>query len=248
MVSHDPKRASEWLNLYIEEFMAANIEASLDRSRQVYKVIQDRMAPLQEQVVEAEANLMRYRERDDAVLFADEDQNVISEQLSTLTTEYAQTKADRIRMETKINALRALRGKENLSYATFAEVLQDPTVQALVQERNQPRGDAQREAPRAQGGPPADPGPALVHGDAGSPDRAAGRGDQDLARDRLRHRQPARALAARQHPGAPRSRPSRCRSSASRPTGSSASTSRTSSSSRTCCRARTRPTSRRPRR
>ena len=81
MVSDDPERASEWLNLYIEEFMAANIEASLDRSKQVYKVIQDRMAPLQEQVVEAEANLMRYRERDDAVLFADEDQNVISEQL-----------------------------------------------------------------------------------------------------------------------------------------------------------------------
>jgi polysaccharide biosynthesis transport protein len=137
MVSHDPERASEWLNLYIEEFMASNIEASLDRSKQVYEVIQDRMAPLQEQVIEAEANLMRYRERDDAVLFADEDQNVISEQLSTLTTEYAQSKADRIRMETKINALRSLRGKEDLSYATFAEVLQDRTVQTLVQERNE---------------------------------------------------------------------------------------------------------------
>jgi len=136
MVSPDPERASEWLNLYVEEFMAANITASLDRSKQVYDVIQDRMAPLQQQVIDAEANLMQYRERDDAVLFADEDQNVISEQLSTLTTEYAQSKADRIRMETKINALRSLRGKENLSYATFAEVLQDPTVQSLVQERN----------------------------------------------------------------------------------------------------------------
>ena len=135
MVSADPDRASEWLNLYVEEFMAANITASLDRSKQVYEVIQDRMAPLQEQVVVAEANLMQYRERDDAVLFADEDQNVISEQLSTLTTEYAQAKADRIRMETKINALRSL-GRTNLSYTTFAEVLQDPTVQSLVQERN----------------------------------------------------------------------------------------------------------------
>jgi len=135
MVSADPERASEWLNLYIEEFMAANIEASLDRSRQVYKVIQDRMAPLEDQVAQAEANLMQYRERDDAVLFADEDQNVISEQLSTLTTAYAQAKADRIRLETKINALRSL-GKTNVSYRTFAEVLEDPTVQSLVQERN----------------------------------------------------------------------------------------------------------------
>ena len=135
MVSPDPERASEWLNLYVEEFMAANITASLDRSKQVYDVIQDRMAPLQDQVAQAEANLMQYRERDDAVLFADEDQNVISEQLSTLTTEYAQTKADRIRLETKINALRSL-SRTNVSYATFAEVLQDPTVQSLVQERN----------------------------------------------------------------------------------------------------------------
>ena len=137
MVSADPERASEWLNLYIKEFMASNIEASLDRSKQVYDVIQERMAPLQEQVVEAEAALMTYRERDDAVLFADEDQNVISEQLSTLTTEYAQSKADRIRVETKINALRSLGRTKNLSYTTFAEVLQDKTVQELVKERNQ---------------------------------------------------------------------------------------------------------------
>ena len=135
MVSPDPERASEWLNLYVEEFMKSNIEAALDRSKQVYNVIQDRLAPLQDQVAQAEANLMQYRERDDAVLFADEDQNVISEQLSTLTTEYAQAKADRIRLETKINALRSL-GRTTQSYATFAEVLQDPTVQNLVQERN----------------------------------------------------------------------------------------------------------------
>jgi len=137
MVSADPERASEWLNLYVEEFMASNIEASLDRSKKVYEVIQERMAPLKEQVVEAEAALMTYRERDDAVLFADGDQNVISEQLSTLTTEYAQTKADRIRMETKINALRSLGRTENLSYTTFAEVLQDKTVQDLVERRNE---------------------------------------------------------------------------------------------------------------
>ena len=58
MISSDPERASEWLNLYIKEFMASNIEASLDRSKQVYEVIQERMAPLQEQVVAAAAALM----------------------------------------------------------------------------------------------------------------------------------------------------------------------------------------------
>ncbi len=144
MVSDDPVRASEWLNLYIEEFMASNIEASLDRSRQVYKVIQDRMAPLQEQVVEAEANLMRYRERDDAVLFADEDQNVISEQLSTLTTEYAQAKADRIRMETKINALRSLGRSANLSYSDLRRGVAGPDGPGTCQGTKPTRSPAQR--------------------------------------------------------------------------------------------------------
>ncbi len=45
-------------------------------------------------------------------------------------------KTDRIQLETKINALRRV-GRQNVSYTTFAEVLQDPTVQSLVQERNQ---------------------------------------------------------------------------------------------------------------
>ena len=78
---------------------------------------------------------MDFREREDQVLLADQDKNVITEQVNTLTTEYANAKAERIRLETKINALRSLRAS-NVSVASFPEVLKDSTVQNLVQQRN----------------------------------------------------------------------------------------------------------------
>jgi capsular exopolysaccharide synthesis family protein len=79
--------------------------------------------------------LMEFREREDAVLLADQDKNVITEQVNTLTSEYATSKADRIRLETKINALRSLRAS-NVSEVSFPEVLRDSTIQILVQQRN----------------------------------------------------------------------------------------------------------------
>jgi capsular exopolysaccharide synthesis family protein len=131
----DPATASEWLNIYIDEYKAANIENSLERTREVYEVIQKRLDPLREKVAGSELDLMRFREREDAVLFADQDKNVITEQVSTLTTAYAEAKSERIQLETKLNALRSLRAS-NISENSFSEVLKDPTIQALVQQRN----------------------------------------------------------------------------------------------------------------
>ncbi len=126
---------AEWLNIYIEEYKAANIEDSLERTREVYEVIQNRLNPLRTKVEESEQMLLEFREREDAVLLADQDKNVITEQVNTLTSEYATAKAERIRLETKLNALRSLRAN-NTSVASFPEVLRDSTIQNLVQQRN----------------------------------------------------------------------------------------------------------------
>jgi succinoglycan biosynthesis transport protein ExoP len=126
---------AEWLNIYIEEFTAANIEDSIGRTRQVYEVIQSRLDPLRTKVADSEQLLMDFREREDAVLLADQDRNVITEQVNTLTTNYAETKAERIGLETKLNALKSLR-ESNLSAISLSEVLKDNTVQNLVQQRN----------------------------------------------------------------------------------------------------------------
>ncbi len=136
LVGREQNALAEWLNIYIDEYKAANIEDSIERTREVYDVIQSRLDPLRSKVVESENMLMEFREREDAVLLADQDKNVITEQVNTLTSEYATTKADRIRLETKINALRSLRAS-NVSEVSFPEVLRDSTIQLLVQQRNE---------------------------------------------------------------------------------------------------------------
>ncbi|MEJ2582343.1 MAG: GumC family protein [Acidobacteriota bacterium] len=135
LVGREQDAIAEWLNIYIEEYKAANIEDSLERTHEVYEVIQDRLDPLRAKLEESEQMLMEFSERDDAVLLADQDKNVITEQVNTLTTEYATAKAERIRLETKLNALRNLRAT-NVSVASFPEVLKDSTIQNLMQQRN----------------------------------------------------------------------------------------------------------------
>ena len=135
MVGRDPAAVSEWVNVYIQEYKAANIENSLARTHEVYQVIQARLNPLREKLNESEETLMRFREHEGAVLSADQDKNVITEQVNTLTTAYAEAKTERIRLETKINALRSLRASSG-SAASFSGVLQDPTIQSLMQQRN----------------------------------------------------------------------------------------------------------------
>ncbi len=132
----DPQRAAEWLNVYVQELIALNIEDNLERTRKVYEVIQSKLEPLRRQVETSEQALLSFKERKDALLFADQDKNVITEQVNTLTSEYAKAKAERIQLETKIAALRQLRA-ERISEASFPEVLDDPTIQALTQQRNQ---------------------------------------------------------------------------------------------------------------
>jgi len=139
LVGRQQDALAEWLNIYIQEYTAANIEDSLERTQEVYKVIQERLAPLRINVEESEGQLMDFREREDAVLLADQDKNVITEQVNTLTTAYAEAKSERIRLETKLNALRNLRAF-NISETSFPEVLKDEMVKDLIQQRNEYQG------------------------------------------------------------------------------------------------------------
>jgi polysaccharide biosynthesis transport protein len=136
LTATDPHRAAEWLNVYVEEYIAINIEDNLERTRKVYQVIQSKLDPLRKQLEGSEERLLSFKERKDALLVGDQDKNVITEQVNTLTSAYAQAKADRIELETKINALKRLRS-ENISEASFPEVLNDPTIQQLRQQKNQ---------------------------------------------------------------------------------------------------------------
>ena len=134
MIGTSPDRVAEWANAYAQVYIETRIEDNLDKTRQVYKVISDRLNPLRKQVADSEQKLVDFRMRQDGLLFADQDKNVISEQVNTLTSEYAQAKSQRIRLESRLNALTRLR-ESGMAEAAFSEVLNDETIQALRQER-----------------------------------------------------------------------------------------------------------------
>ncbi len=136
MINPDPKKAAEWLNLYVQEYIAINIEDNLDRTRKVYQVIQSKLDPLRKQLEASEQKLLQFKERKDALLVGDQDKNVITEQVNTLTSAYAKAKTERIKLETKIAALKRLKA-ENLSGASLPEIMNDPTIQQLRQQKNQ---------------------------------------------------------------------------------------------------------------
>jgi len=135
MVGRDAQQVSEWLNVFVEEYIAKNIEDSLERIRRVQTVIQERMDPLKEQMTSSEQLLMEFQERQDALLFADQDKNVISEQVNRLTAEYAQAKTDRIRLETRIRGLERLKTTD-LAEARISDVLNDAGLNQLRSDLN----------------------------------------------------------------------------------------------------------------
>jgi capsular exopolysaccharide synthesis family protein len=137
MVSQDPEQAADWLNRYVQEYIKINIDDNLLRARQVFEVIQDRLDPLRADLARSERELMEFKERENAILFADQDKNVITEQVNTLTTEYAQAKAERIRIETKLQAIRRLQSEDKISDAVFPEVQEDATIRSLTEQHNQ---------------------------------------------------------------------------------------------------------------
>jgi len=135
MVGRDPDRVAEWLNVYVQEYIRANIEDGIDRTKKIFEVIQTRLDPLRQQVHDAEQSLMSFHEGHASLGFADEQKNVITEQVDLLTKEYAQAKSERINIETKLNALNQLRAR-HLSEVSFPEVLADSTISSLMQRRN----------------------------------------------------------------------------------------------------------------
>jgi len=130
MTGRDPDKVSEWLNVYVQEYIAINIEDNLNRTRKVYQVINEKLNPLRQQLEQSEQKLISFKENEEAFLVGDQDKNVITEQVNTLTTEYARAKAERIKLETKIAALQGV-DVSSLSRATLPDVLQDPTIQRL---------------------------------------------------------------------------------------------------------------------
>jgi len=135
LIAKDPVHAAEWLNVFIDEYIAMNIEDNLQRTQKVSDVIQSKLDPLRQQLSKSEQSLVTFREKKGSLLFSDQDKNVISEQINMLTTEYAKAKAERIRLETKLSALDHIEPGQ-LGRLSLPEILKDPTIAQLRAQKN----------------------------------------------------------------------------------------------------------------
>ncbi len=130
--------------------------------QEIYKVIQDRLAPMRDRVKESEEDLMAFRERDTEMLFADEDQNVISEQIENSDDRLCfESKAERIRLETRLNAVNDLSAVD-LAETSFPAVLNDATIQGLLQQKADLEVELTDKLRQHEGGSPAGAAVALV--------------------------------------------------------------------------------------
>ncbi len=130
MKGSNPEQITEWLNIYVDEYIRYGIEDTLRRTQQVYEVIQSRLQPLHDQLKQSENTLTSFKERRDSLLAGDQDKNVISEQVNMLTTDFAEARAERIRLETKIHTLKLLRA-DGLQIDSSSDLLNDSTLQTL---------------------------------------------------------------------------------------------------------------------
>lgn len=135
LVSRDPVHSAEWLNVFVDEYIKMNIEDNLQRTQKVFDVIQSKLDPLRKQLADSEQSLVSFREKKGSLLFSDQDKNVITEQINMLTTEYAKAKTERIRLETKLSALDNIQPGQ-LGRLSLPEILQDPTIAQLRQQKN----------------------------------------------------------------------------------------------------------------
>jgi len=129
----DPEQVTLWVNQLVEKYSEINILDSIDKSKKIREVIQNQLDPLREQLSKSEANLTLFKEEKN-YYWADEDKNVISEQINKLNEEYATAKVERINLESKIKALKDLRAGK-ISMQSFPEILDNASIQQLNSQR-----------------------------------------------------------------------------------------------------------------
>jgi len=127
------KELAEWANVTVEEYQRLNIEDNFARAQSLHKVILEKLDPFRQTLLRSEENLSKYRSTSEQ-FFGDSSKNMVTQQLDKLTQEYAQAQAERVATESRMKGVENLL-KLGLPLETYPEVLANPTVQILNQER-----------------------------------------------------------------------------------------------------------------
>lgn len=133
--SPDPVLSARVANAFAENFIQANLDRRYEASSYAREFLEDRIAQTKVELSEAERRLVAYAGQQQIINIREagdetgEAQSLVSSNLAALNTSLADARADRIAKEAK---WRQARGA---SLFTLPEVLQNPAVQRLTEER-----------------------------------------------------------------------------------------------------------------
>lgn len=120
--SGDPVLSARVANDIVTTYIADQLNAKRDATASAHKWLDDRVAEMREQVVNADRAVADYRQR--AGITRSRTGNLLNEQVSTVGEQYAQAQTARIAAESRVQASRSGRTLDNLPDSTASPLIQ----------------------------------------------------------------------------------------------------------------------------
>lgn len=133
--SPDPQLAARVANAFAENFIQSNLDRKYESSSYAREFLEERIAQTKARLEESERALVAYAANQQIINLREanspdgESQSLAGMNLSTLNAALAQSQADRVAAEAK------WRQASSAALMTLPEVLQNPTIQRLSEER-----------------------------------------------------------------------------------------------------------------
>jgi polysaccharide biosynthesis transport protein len=106
--SRDPELATLLVNAHARSYIEQNLEFRFTASKEAGDWLSERLAEQRKQVEDASAALQRYREANDALVAADDRDNIVIQRLGDLSRELTRAKTLRLEKESMYTQLRGL--------------------------------------------------------------------------------------------------------------------------------------------
>jgi len=122
----DPEFAEQVCSLWGDTFVEMNMESLMSSMQEALSRLATQVADAQNAVEVAENNLLDFKKEYNVVSLSSEDrQNILSTQMSELTTSYAQAQADRVSKQAELDSIRNLLDNETSPLALSLMVAND---------------------------------------------------------------------------------------------------------------------------
>jgi polysaccharide biosynthesis transport protein len=136
----DPGLAQQIVNALGQAYIAQTLEFKFTASKQAGDWLEERLAEQRKIVEAAEARLQQYREQHDAIVPAEDRQNIVVQKLADLNAAVTRAKTERIQKEAAYDQIRAARNAPG-GVDTFPAIL----TNSFIQQQKAQLAELQRE-------------------------------------------------------------------------------------------------------